>query len=226
MPCWRVRWCAGQGEGRASAHRHLGHPGGGAAERRYCRGAGRACRGCVAGPGRARPVSLRPMRKAAGLPSPELKIGQAAHGFFSLACTCRELVLAAPNRRERAPAVPARWLTRLHAMLAGAELALPAHLTPRIGGTARPAGKPRAPPRPLSAPARRIPADQRSISDIGTLMADPYASMPGKSSSFANWTGSTRRAIRACSARSCMPGWRSSSRAARMASPGRMRWRA
>ncbi|MBU6448275.1 MAG: double-strand break repair protein AddB, partial [Rhodospirillales bacterium] len=65
------------------------------------------------------PWLSRPMRKRAGLPSPELKIGQAAHGFFSLACACPQVILAAPKRRERAPAVPARWLTRLAAMLAG-----------------------------------------------------------------------------------------------------------
>ena len=73
------------------------------------------------------PWLSRPMRRAAGLPSPERKIGQAAHGFFSLACACRQVVLATPNRRERAPAVPARWLTRLAAMLAGQGQSLPAH---------------------------------------------------------------------------------------------------
>jgi ATP-dependent helicase/nuclease subunit B len=121
------------------------------------------------------PWLSRPMRKAAGLPSPEQKIGQAAHGFFSLSCSCREIVLAAPARRERAPAVPARWLTRLDAMLAGAGLALPQHaaaawaaqldLPERRERRARPYPRPPAQMRPTS----------MSISDIGTLMADPYA---------------------------------------------------
>jgi ATP-dependent helicase/nuclease subunit B len=121
------------------------------------------------------PWLSRPMRKDAGLPSPELKIGQAAHGFFSLACTCRELVLAAPARRERAPAVPARWLTRLDAMLAGAGLSLPAH---EAAVWAAQLDLPEARERRLP-PYPRPPAELRptalSISDIGMLMADPYA---------------------------------------------------
>ncbi len=121
------------------------------------------------------PWLSRPMRKAAGLPSPEQKIGQAAHGFFSLACTCRELVLAAPARRERAPAVPARWLTRLDAMLAGAGFALPQHEAALWAAQLDlPAVRERRLP-----PYPRPPASMRptslSISDIGMLMADPYA---------------------------------------------------
>ena len=121
------------------------------------------------------PWLSRPMRKKAGLPSPELKIGQAAHGFFSLASACPQVVLAAPKRRERAPAVPARWLTRLAAMLAGQGLALPEHEAGLWVGQ-------------LDLPERRIqrmkphpkpPVENRprvySISDIATLMADPYA---------------------------------------------------
>jgi ATP-dependent helicase/nuclease subunit B len=121
------------------------------------------------------PWLSRPMRKAAGLPSPEQKISQAAHGFFSLGCACRELVLAAPARRERAPAVPARWLTRLDAMLAGAGLALPRH---EAAGWAAQLDVPekrerRLPPYPR--PPAAVRPKKLSISDIGTLMADPYA---------------------------------------------------
>ena len=121
------------------------------------------------------PWLSRPMRKKAGLPSPELKIGQAAHGFFSLASTCPQLVLAAPKRRERAPVVPARWLTRLAAMLAGQGVALPAHEAGLwVGQIDLPDRRtPRPRPRPLP-PAQKRPRVY-SISDIATLMADPYA---------------------------------------------------
>ena len=121
------------------------------------------------------PWLSRPMRKAAGLPSPEQKIGQAAHGFFSLACACREVILAAPARRERAPAVPARWLTRLDAMLAGADTALPlhgaAHWAAQLDIPETRERRTRPYPRP---PAAARPATL-SITEIGTLMADPYA---------------------------------------------------
>ena len=121
------------------------------------------------------PWLSRPMRKDAGLPLPEQKISQAAHGFFALGCACKEIVLAAPARRERAPAVPARWLTRLEALLAGAGVTLPAH---EAGAWAAQLDVPmrrerREPPYP------RPPVEARpktlSITDIGTLMADPYA---------------------------------------------------
>nr|WP_295744724.1 double-strand break repair protein AddB [uncultured Acidocella sp.] len=121
------------------------------------------------------PWLSRPMRRAAGLPSPERKIGQAAHGFFSLACACRQVVLATPNRRERAPAVPARWLTRLAAMLAGQGQSLPAHEAGLwVGQLDLPVERSRR-----AKPQPRPPAHARpktySISDIATLMVDPYA---------------------------------------------------
>jgi len=112
------------------------------------------------------------MRKAAGLPAPERNIGQAAHDFFSLACGCTEVVLATPARRERAPAVPARWLTRLAGMLQGA---LPKH---DAAGWAAQLDMPvqrdvreKPTPRP---PAANRPTSL-SISEFATLMADPYA---------------------------------------------------
>lgn len=119
------------------------------------------------------PWLSRPMRRAAKLPSPEQKIGMAAHGFFSLAACCPAVVLAAPARRERAPAVPSRWLTRLQAMLHGqgvaaheaASWALQLDQPERLERRARPY------PRP---PAQARPA-RLSISDFATLMADPYA---------------------------------------------------
>ncbi|MDE1905881.1 MAG: double-strand break repair protein AddB, partial [Rhodospirillales bacterium] len=121
------------------------------------------------------PWLSRPMRQKAGLPSPELKIGQAAHGFFSLASACPQVILAAPKRRERAPVVPARWLTRLFAMLAGQGVPLPAHDAGLwVGQIDLPERRVRRlKPRPLP-PAQKRPRVY-SISDIATLMTDPYA---------------------------------------------------
>lgn len=121
------------------------------------------------------PWLSRPMRRKAGLPSPERKIGQAAHAFFSLACACPQVILAAPKRRERAPAVPARWLARLTSMLEGQGLELPMHPS---AGWAMQLDLPkhrvrRAKPRPKPPAAKRPKV--YSISDIAILMADPYA---------------------------------------------------
>ena len=73
------------------------------------------------------PWMSRPMRAAAGLPSPEEAVGQMAHDWVMTACAAPEVVLSCPRRRDGAPAVPARWLQRLDAMLRGAGQSLPEH---------------------------------------------------------------------------------------------------
>ncbi len=121
------------------------------------------------------PWLSRPMRKAAGLPPAEREIGAAALQFFSLGCTCRNVVLSAPLRRGRSPAVPARWLTRLDALLAATGQFLPAH---DAAAWAEQLDRPlrrfvRAKPAPR--PAEILRPKIFSLTDIATLIADPYA---------------------------------------------------
>ncbi len=117
----------------------------------------------------------RPMRKAAGLPAAEQKTGLAAHDFFSLCCRCPTVVLAAPSRRDRAPAVPARWLTRLDALLVGSGKTLPPHPAASWAQQLDIPGSRIVRPKPTPRPPANIRPRQLSISDIATLMADPYA---------------------------------------------------
>jgi ATP-dependent helicase/nuclease subunit B len=121
------------------------------------------------------PWLSRPMRKAAGLPAAEDHIGLAAHDFFSLSCRCPIVVLSVPARREHAPAVPARWLTRLDALLRGQSAAMTQHPASswarQLDAPAARTLRPKPSPRP---PAHTRPREL-SISDIATLMADPYA---------------------------------------------------
>jgi ATP-dependent helicase/nuclease subunit B len=122
------------------------------------------------------PWLSRRMRAEAGLPSPEEVIGQAAHDFVATACAAPMVVLSAPRRLAGAPAVPARWLKRLEAMLAGMGRALPVH---PAQGWARaldqPAGAPRPAPPPAPRPAVRLRPRRLSITEIETWIADPYA---------------------------------------------------
>jgi ATP-dependent helicase/nuclease subunit B len=74
----------------------------------------------VAEPG---PWLSRPMRTRVGLPAPEEAVGQAAHDFLAACSSAPRVVLSCPVRRDNAPAVPARWLTRLDMFLAGREAA-------------------------------------------------------------------------------------------------------
>jgi ATP-dependent helicase/nuclease subunit B len=121
------------------------------------------------------PWLSRPMRKSAGLPPPERQIGSAAHQFFSLSCACREVVLSAPLRRQRQPAVPARWLTRLEALLSATGQSMPAHpaafWAARVDMPERRIFREKPAPRPASVMRPKT----YSLTDIATLMANPYA---------------------------------------------------
>ena len=104
------------------------------------------------------PWLSRPMRLAVGLPAPEEAVGQAAHDFVSLACAAPEVVLSCPRRRDGAPTVPARWLARLDAFLAGQGLALPRHPAVAWARAAGSAGRPAGRRRRRPCRARRWPA--------------------------------------------------------------------
>ena len=124
------------------------------------------------------PWLSRPMRHRVGLPAPEEAVGQAAHDFLAACCSAPTVVLSCPVRRDNAPAVPARWLTRLDMFLAGRD-ATALCLTPgrRLGARAMdlPAGR----PTPVKPPRPCPPVDARprqlSVTAIETWLRDPYA---------------------------------------------------
>jgi ATP-dependent helicase/nuclease subunit B len=126
--------------------------------------------------GESGPWMNRAMRQAVGLPSPEEKLGLAAHDFVMASCAAPTAVLSAPRRRDRAPAVPSRWLVRLDAMLNGQRTALPRHPAPswaqaidRPPGAAKPVSPP-APCPPVASRPRKL-----SVTEIETFLRDPYA---------------------------------------------------
>jgi ATP-dependent helicase/nuclease subunit B len=121
------------------------------------------------------PWLSRPMRRTIGLPSPEEQVGLAAHDFVMTACAAPVAVLSCPRRREGAPTVPARWLVRLDACLAGHGDALPRHMAAQWArGLDVPAAvQPAAPPRPCP-PAAVRPRALR-VTEIETLLRDPYS---------------------------------------------------
>jgi ATP-dependent helicase/nuclease subunit B len=120
------------------------------------------------------PWMNRPMRQAAGLPSPEEPVEQAAHDFVMAACSAPRVVLSVPARRDGAPAVPARWMTRLVALLRGWNQTLPAH--PALGWARQIDHAPSIAKRPKPEP--RPPVEKRpiklSVSDVELWFNDPY----------------------------------------------------
>ena len=67
------------------------------------------------------------MRATVGLPSPEEIVGQSAHDFVACVVRRPDGRALCPRRRDGAPVVPARWLTRLETLLAGQGKTLPQH---------------------------------------------------------------------------------------------------
>ena len=122
------------------------------------------------------PWMSRPMRAKAGLPSPEETVGLMAHDWVMTACAAPDVVLSCPRRRDGAPAVPARWLQRLTAMLRGAGQSLPEHPAALWA---------RALDHPAEVPARRAPPAPRPpvaarprklrVTEVETWLRDPYA---------------------------------------------------
>ncbi len=125
----------------------------------------------------ADPWLSRPMRTTFGLPSPERRIGLAAHDFAA-AAAAEEVMLTRSEKVDGAPTVPARWLTRLEALIDGWSL------TPFIDTASdwlawqRRLDTPAAPvtidpPSPRPPPALR--PRRLSVTEIETWMRDPYA---------------------------------------------------
>lgn len=119
----------------------------------------------------------RPMRAALGLPSPEEKIGYAAHDFTSL-LGAQRVYLTRAEKIDGVPTVPSRWLMRLQALLAGLELSdvlkpeAPwlgwARARDHVGARIR-IGAPE--PRPSIALRPR----KMSVTRVETWIANPYA---------------------------------------------------
>jgi len=122
------------------------------------------------------PWMNRAMRALVGLESPEAAIGQAAHDFCATACAAHTAILSAPRRRDGAPSVAARWLTRLDALLAGHGRTMPVH---DATAWAAPLDRPAGAATPVAAPAPSPPLALRPrrlrITEIETLVRDPYA---------------------------------------------------
>ena len=130
----------------------------------------------------ADPWMSRPMRTAFGLAPPERRIGLTAHDFVQ-GFAAPEVVLTRSTRTDGSPTVPARWLTRLETLLSATDAGMVVlrswqdeqakwlHWQGKIDS--------RRPPDQILAPAPQPPVaarpDRLSVTEIETLIRDPYA---------------------------------------------------
>lgn len=125
----------------------------------------------------ADPWINRPLRAALGLPPPERRIGLAAHDFAQ-GLGAEDVVLARAAKVGGAPTVPARWLQRLAAVATG-----PAYLAAaergarllRLAEALDAATREAAPKPPEPRPARALRPDRLSVTEVETLLRDPYS---------------------------------------------------
>jgi ATP-dependent helicase/nuclease subunit B len=117
------------------------------------------------------------MRQSLGLSVPERKLGLSAHDVAQLACAPR-VVLTRAQKVDNAPTVPSRWLLRLETVLKGAGAERHLRADGRLAAWARALDEPQE-YRPVASPAPKPPREARptrlSVTQIETLMRDPYA---------------------------------------------------
>ena len=121
----------------------------------------------------------RPMRGDVGLSPPERRIGQAAHDFVQGLGT-HDAVVTRAAKREGSPTVPSRFLQRLRAFGGDGIWAEAIARGQRLRGLAAILDRGlEAPPPRLTRPAPRPdPAlfpDRLSVTEIETLVRDPYS---------------------------------------------------
>jgi ATP-dependent helicase/nuclease subunit B len=121
------------------------------------------------------PWMSRPMRTQFGLPEPEARIGRVCTDFLLSACAAPEAVLSRAGRRGGSPTVPARWLTRIETFLGGQDLKLPPSEAARWAAALDRPDVARPVERPRPAPPAALRPREISVTEVATLIADPYA---------------------------------------------------
>ena len=131
-------------------------------------------------PGRASTDAFlnRPMRERVGLNPPERRIGQTAHDFVQ-SLGCRDAVITRAAKRGGSPTVPSRFLQRLRAFSGEAVwesvLALGRRYRAYAAALDRGTARTERPKRPAPKPDPALFPERLSVTEVETLVRDPYA---------------------------------------------------
>ena len=123
------------------------------------------------------------IREKIGLPSPEQKIGQAAHDFCMAVSAAQHVVLSSSNYREGQPVIPARWLTRaeifLKIFLKDGQQPIPSHpaqeWATQLALEQCQSQKQNCFKEPCPKPSLKQRPRQISVTEVETWLRDPYA---------------------------------------------------
>lgn len=118
----------------------------------------------------------RPMRTGLGLEPPERRIGLSAHDFMEGACAA-DVILTRAQKVEGTPTVASRWLLRLTSLLEGVGLpdALKATEWAYFARNMDEAAVVTPALKPKPTPDVALRPDHFSVTEIETLLRDPYA---------------------------------------------------
>lgn len=127
----------------------------------------------------------RPLRMQAGLLLPERRIGLSAHDYQQAVCA-PNVILSRSVRSDEAESVPSRWINRLVNLLGGLKdqngpaylagmRARGQHWIDLSDSIATPNTKVASASRPSPCPPTQARPDQLSVTQIKTLIRDPYA---------------------------------------------------
>ena len=120
------------------------------------------------------PWLSRPMRAALGMSQPERQIGQAAHDFVQSAAA-GEVYVTRSRKVDGTPAVASRWLRRLETLCGELDKARGADYLAWWQALDAQAEAPRPPaPPPNPTPPLAARPDQLSVTQIETLLHNPY----------------------------------------------------
>src|SRR6185369_1630726 len=130
-------------------------------------------------PLRADPWLSRAMRAEVGLPPPERRLGLSAHDFIQ-AMAAPNVIVTRAEKRGGAPTVESRWLQRICALAGDAAVARMKERGQVHVEYARLIDAPaNARPQPVARPSPTPPLAARpsrlSVTEIETLIRDPYA---------------------------------------------------
>ncbi len=118
---------------------------------------------------------LAPMlRKRLGLPGIDRPTGLAAHDFAS-ALGAGEVLITRSQRQGTAPTVPSRLLLRLEALVGDRALMTGEGDYAALAAALDSCASPQPMPRPAPAPPREKRPTRLSVTEVDTLLADPFA---------------------------------------------------
>ena len=127
----------------------------------------------------------RPLRRQAGLLLPDRQIGLSAHDYQQ-AVAAPEVILSRSKRDDESETVPSRWLSRLTNLLEGLKDQDGPVIVQRMRDKGRrlldiadaldrPQAKVASAPRPAPAPPVKVRPTDYTVTEIQTLIRDPYA---------------------------------------------------